>query len=261
MTAVDIDLRLVVAAGILFTIVLWAAAVVLGRVDGRVTLRGFRNGGLIALILFLITVAIVTFVFNGRAVFVVTLDLAGAFGLGLLVGAVVALGYVWLGGVLIAVGLIFRSKPQWTTLGAWAAVPVIVVAAGFGYTSYRSVASDGPDASTANGSMHLVLSSGPSEPLTADGAATCTTDTHSQTTISTGTAADPHIITSDGRLVTAQVTTSPDAPPQGRLTLSIEGLETDNVGAALSAGSSAAAGQMQLSAPQWTGTLTWSCNQ
>ncbi|PZP02256.1 MAG: hypothetical protein DI618_04695, partial [Dermacoccus nishinomiyaensis] len=43
-----------------------------------------------------------------------SLDLAGAFQLGLIVGAVVAIGYLWLGAILIAIGLIFRSKPQWS---------------------------------------------------------------------------------------------------------------------------------------------------
>ena len=131
----------IVALGV--TAVLWAAAFVLGRVDARVTARGLRNGALIAAALFGITVVIVTFVYNGRAVFVDTLDLTGAFELGLIVGAVVAVSYLWLGAVLIAIGLIFRSKPQWSTLGAWAAVPVIVVSLGFGYVSYRSVNAEG----------------------------------------------------------------------------------------------------------------------
>ena len=142
MTAMDIDPRIVAFVAIAATVVLWAVAIVLGRVDARVTARGLRNGSLIALVLFAITAVIVALVFNGRAVFLATLDLTGAVELGLLVGLIVGLGYLWLGSVLIAIGLIFRSKPQWTTLGAWSAVPVIVVAAGFGYTSYRSVAAD-----------------------------------------------------------------------------------------------------------------------
>ena len=70
------DPRLVIVLlALAVTGVLWAAALVMGRVDVRVTARGFRNGALIAAALFGITVAIVTFVFNGRAVFVDTLDL------------------------------------------------------------------------------------------------------------------------------------------------------------------------------------------
>ncbi len=152
-----IDPPVVALILIIATVLLWAAAIILGRVDGRVTARGLRNGALIATALFAITAVIVALVFNGRAVFLVTLDLAGAIELGLLVGLVVGLGYLWLGSVLIAIGLIFKSKPQWTTLGAWAAVPVVVMAAGFGYASYKSVTSEGAAASSANGSMHLNL--------------------------------------------------------------------------------------------------------
>ena len=137
----DINSGLLILVALGITVGLWSAAIALGRVDWRLTARGLRNGAYVAVILYAITIAIITFVFNGRAVFADTLDLGGSFRLGFVVGTVVAVGYLWLGGVLIAIGLIFKSKQQWTTLGAWAAVPVIVVAAGFGYTSYRSVSS------------------------------------------------------------------------------------------------------------------------
>jgi len=252
-----IDPRVVVFVAVALTVLLWAAAIVLGRVDWRVTARGFRNGALIAAGLFAITATIVAFVFNGRAVFVVTLDLSGAIGLGLLVGAVVAVGYLWMGGLLIAIGLIFKSKPQWTTLGAWAAVPVIVMAAGFGYASFRSVASEGAAASDANGSLHLATSGTPL--ITADGAATCATDAAGTVTIGAGTSSDPHIISNDARLISVQITMSPDAP-NATLVLTIAAIDTTDLSSVTTAGSGPSAGQLSLSAPAWTGTLSWACN-
>src|SRR4051794_17859984 len=99
----DIDPGLLAAAAIVITVVVWAMAIALRRVDFKVTAQGLRNGVLIAAVLFALTVLIVTFVFNGRAVFAQSLDVAGAFQLGLTVGAIVSVGYLWLGSVLIAI--------------------------------------------------------------------------------------------------------------------------------------------------------------
>jgi hypothetical protein len=259
MTTVDVRLVGLVAAAIV-TAALWAAALLLGRVDAKVTARGFRNGVLIAAGLFAVTVVIVTFVYNGRAVFVDTLDLAGAFELGLIVGAVVAIGYLWLGAVLIAIGLIFRSKPQWSTLGAWAAVPVIVVSLGFGYVSYRSVNAEGKTDSSANGTLSIELSTpGQDEPLTTTGAASCASDAAGTFTIHAGTAAEPQIVTDDGRLVSVQITLSTDAP-QAALAMSIAGLDLSNMSTETAAGSGAASGQIKVTAAPLSGTVTWACS-
>src|SRR6476469_2294171 len=122
----DIDPRITVGAAIALTVILWAIPIALQRVDSRVTVRGFRNGSIAAIVLFLIATAIVTFYFNGRDTGIVTLDLSGALAIGVFAGLVVALGYLWLGALLMAIGLIFNSKPAWSTIGTWAAVPVIV---------------------------------------------------------------------------------------------------------------------------------------
>ncbi len=249
----------IIVVAIAVLLVLWITAIAMHRVDGRVTLRGLRNGALIAAALFAITVVIVTLVFNGRAVFVDRLDLAGAFELGMLVGAVVAVGYLWLGAVLIAIGLIFKSKPQWTTLGAWAAVPIIVMAGGFGYASYKSVNSDSAAASSANGSLHLALSGAQTARVSADGAATCARDADGTLTISAGTSADPHLISTDGRLISTQIVTAGNGAAPA-LQLEIDGVDTSGVTVASVLGASAPAGQLTLSAPTWTGTLAWSCN-
>jgi len=259
MTRMDIRALGLIAA-IVVTAILWAAAFVLGRVDIRETAHGFRNGALIAAAVFAITVAIVTFLYNGRAVFADTLDLAGAFQLGLIVGAVVAIGYLWLGSILIAIGLIFRSKPQWSSLGAWAAVPVIVVSLGFGYVSYRSVNADTTTGSSVNGSLSISLSTpGQDEPLTATGAATCATSPSGVITVHAGTDAEPRIVTDDGRVVSAQVTMSPDTP-DAALSMTIAGLDLSNMTTVTATGSGYAGGQLQITAVPWTGTLTWACN-
>ena len=255
------DVRAVgLIVGLAITIVLWAAAFLLGRVDIRETAHGLRNGALIAAVLFAATVVIVTLVYNGRAVFVDTLDLAGAFQLGLIVGAVIAVGYLWLGTILIAIGLIFRSKPQWSSLGAWAAVPVIIVSLGFGYVSYRSVNADTTPNSGANGTISISLSTpGQDEPLTADGAATCATSPSGVITVHAGTDAAPQIVSDDGRLVTALVTLSPDTP-NADLTMSIAGLDLTDMTTVTATGSGYAGGQLQVTALPLTGTLTWACN-
>ena len=74
------------SSAIVVTVVLGRSRSLWDESIGRVTARGFRNGALIAARSVGITVVIVTFVFNGRAVFVDTLDLTGAFELGLIVG-------------------------------------------------------------------------------------------------------------------------------------------------------------------------------
>jgi hypothetical protein len=255
-----VDLRFVLAAAlVVVAVVLWAVALALGRVDARVTARGFRNGALIALVLFAVTVAIVTFVFNGRAVFVDTLDLAGAFDLGLVVGAVVAVGYLLLGAILIAIGLIFRSKPQWSTLGAWAAVPVIVVSLGFGYVSYRSVSAEGQNTTSANGSITLDLEAPQQQPITASGPATCTTTARGEFNLHAGTNDEPLIVSDDGRVVTAALSTPADFK-NATVTLSIPGLDVGYFTTTTAVGSGPTSGQVQLTAQPWTGTLTWSCN-
>jgi hypothetical protein len=255
------DVRAVgLIVAIFVTAVLWAVAFALGRVDIRVTARGLRNGALIAAVLFAITLVIVTFAFNGRAVFVDVLDLNGAFQLGVIVGAVVALGYLWLGTALIAIGLIFRSKPQWSTVGAWAAVPVIVVSLGFGYVSYRSVNAEGQTDPSANGTISMSLDMGQSEPLTATGAASCATSTSGTFTVHAGTDAEPQIVSDDGRVVSAQVVLVPGSQ-DAATTLHITGIDTSAMSTETAVGSGPQRGQIQLTSPGWSGTLTWSCDR
>jgi hypothetical protein len=254
----NVDLPLAAGIAVVASVALWLAALVLGRIDMRVTARGLRNGALIAAALFVIAAVIVALLFNGRAVFAQPLDLGGAIQLGLLVGAIVAVGYLWLGAVLIAIGLIFRSKPQWTTLGAWAAVPIVVVSLGFGYVSYRSVRSESAPRTSANGTISLNVSNGQAEPITAGGLATCAQGDDGTTTIEAGTTSDPHIVTSDGRLVTAQVSIN-EGVSDAKLALTIAGLATSNLTLVTSAGSVAQSGEIQLTAATWSGSLSWSC--
>lgn len=257
MTAMDMDPGVVALLAIGITAAVWTGAFALDRIDPRVTARGLRNGALIALGLFAVTLVIVTFVVNNRGVFAQPDGTGGAVQLGLLVGAVVALGYLWLGSVLIAIGLLFRSKPLWTTLGAWVAVPVIVVSLGFGYVSYRSVPAEGQRPMT-NGSMSINVSNGQRTVLEANGSAVCVTDASGNTTIETGNSADTVIVAEDGRVISARVTLAPNSQ-EAQLEISVAGVDTADMTTTTAVASSPASGQILITAPSGTGTLTWSC--
>jgi hypothetical protein len=194
----DIDPRIVVGAAIVLTVILWAAAIVLQRVDARVTARGFRNGSLIAVVLFLIATIVVTIYFNGRTSGLITLDLPGALAIGVFVGLLVGLGYLWLGGILMAFGLIFKSKPAWSTAGVWAAVPVIVVSLGFGYVSFRSVQQEGSDPSTYLGGVDLELSGAQLGDVHASGKSQCQYDETGAVRVRAGGGVGGVALNSDG---------------------------------------------------------------
>lgn len=261
----DTDLRTwLIVVAIAITVVLWLIAIALGRVDVKVTLRGLRNGLLIAAVIFVITAVIVTFVFNGRAVFADSLDLGGAFALGLIVGAVLAAGYLLLGVALIAIGLLFRSKPQWTTLGAWAAVPIIIVSAGFGYAAYRSVGSEGPPSrDEPNGSISLAVIGLLPSRLRVDGTAICSTDSTGTLHLVSGDASDAHVISTDGRPAQISFTLDPTGT-DATIQLDIYELSAVPNTVVVAPGSTYGAGKVTIGGTDsvpWTGTFSWSCSR
>ena len=172
----DIDPGILVGAAIALTVILWAVAIVLRRVDARVTAHGFRNGSIVAVGIFIVTAVVVALFFNGREIIFATLDLRGAFALGIFVGLVFALGYLWLGSLVMAIGLIFNSKPAWSTVGSWAAVPVIVVSLGFGYVSFRSVQQEAISPTASRGSVALQLTGEKLGSIDVNGHAQCEYD-------------------------------------------------------------------------------------
>ena len=125
--------------------------------------------------------------------------------MGIFVGLLVALGYLWLGGLLIAVGFFFRAKPAWATVGVWAAVPVIVVSLGFGYVSFRSVEQDGSAPTAYRGSVALELTGEKLGPINVTGNGQCQYDgTGALRLRAGGGVGGTTIATPDGRQVYVQ---------------------------------------------------------
>lgn len=256
----DLIPTLIAVAGLAVTILLWVTAIALHRVDPAVTLRGLRNGLIVALALFALMFVLETWLFNVLS--------------GLLVGLVVGLGYFWVGATLIPLGLVFNSKPAWTTLGAWAAVPVIVVSIGFGYTEYRA-ANDQAQTTTANGTIALSLNGFGQYPVTANGVATCTTGTAGDMTLFGGASGNAAVMSEDGRVIQLQFSIDANsANPSLSLTVGSQ-TSTSTPGAlTLDAGSSAIGGHAKLvgmvplgangqpdPANPWSGDFSWSCGR
>ena len=265
----DFDLRvgLLVLAAVV-TAVLWAAAFAMRRVDRDVTIRGLRNGLLVALVLFLITAILVTMLFD--------LSLA------ILIGALIALGYFWVGAMLIPLGLLFRARPDWTKLGAWVAVPIIVMSAGFGYAAYRAVQEEGAPPRSTNGTVTLALSGPRLGTVNASGTATCQFDNTGALRLQAGAGIGGSALNAtDGRPVTIQY--AMDANGANRsIQLNVGGIQAvpgkgwdpSPQTIALSPTSTAHAGQVTLNnvvpldqagKPDanevWSGIFSWSCSQ
>jgi hypothetical protein len=159
------------------TLALWAAALALKRVDRRVLIRGIRNGALIGVVLMIGVALVVAFVLKAsESSLFAHSDVAAVLGVGLLVGLMVAGAYLWIGTCLIALGLIFRAKAGWVTAGAWAAVPVIVVSAGFGYVSFKSVQAEASQPQNVTGAATLSLSGARLGDVSVQATATCELD-------------------------------------------------------------------------------------
>jgi hypothetical protein len=246
---------------------LWAAAIALRRVERDVTLRGLRNGLLAALVLFLVTATLVTFMFDVS--------------LGILVGAVIGLGYFWLGAILIPIGLLFHARPDWTRVGAWVAVPIIVMSAGFGYAAYRAVQQEGAPPTSTNGTVELSLSGARLGTANASGAATCQFDNTGALRLQAGAGiGGSPLNATDGRPVTIQY--AMDANGANRsIQLGVSGVKAvpgqgwdpSPQTIALSPTSTAHAGQVTLSGmvpldangepnptEVWSGVFNWTCS-
>lgn len=256
----DPFVTMIALAGLAVTVVLWVAALALHRVDPAVTVRGLRNGLIVALALFAVTAVLETWLFNVSS--------------GLIVGLVIGVGYLWVGATLIPLGLVFNSKPAWTTLGAWAAVPVIVVSIGFGYTEYRA-ANDQSQTTTANGTIALSLNGLGQYPVTANGVATCTTGTAGDMTLFGGSSGNAAVMSADGRVIQLQFSIDANsANPTLSLTVGSQTASSTPQALALDAGSSATGGHAKLvgllplgadgqpdPANPWSGDFSWACGR
>lgn len=132
---------IVLAAAAALTVGLLAVSLRSDRVDKTVLLAGARIGLLIAVVLAGVIVALVTLLLNGRPLLFESRDLAGAFRLALLIGGPLAVGYFWLGLVLVAAGLLRGASADWARRGAWLVTPVVAIvvisAVGFGLAAVQ----------------------------------------------------------------------------------------------------------------------------
>ncbi len=99
---------------------------------------GLRRGLLVGFVIFAITAIVLTIFLNVGNFIFSTLGFADAVAFGVFAGLVLGVGFVWLGLVLAAIGVLIRPNEMWVRFGAWVAAPIIVVAAGFGLASYNA---------------------------------------------------------------------------------------------------------------------------
>lgn len=262
------------------TVVAWLAASALGRVNRTDTLRGLRNGSIVAVVAFLVTTVVVALIFSLRPPTFVSFNGPVAIVLGALAGVLVALGYMLVGSLLMAIGFIFHAKSGWTTAGAWAAVPVIVVSLGFGYVSFRSVQQEGAPPASSLGSVALQLTGQQLGAVDVNGHAQCEYDgTGSLRLRAGGGVAGTTIATPDGRQVYVKFSLdgSAIAPSIQAIVGSAEvdpgkgwtpGPDTITLspGSTTSAGSAALTNLVPVNAKgvpdtteRWSGKVSWSC--
>jgi hypothetical protein len=120
---------LVAAIAVVATAAAWIAAIRSGRLSGRVALRGFGVGVVVAVVAFFVTIVIVPSLMRG------TYMPANVPGLGfvlLVVLAIPALLVLWWGLALMPLGALLRRGEGWATGGAWitavVAAPITIAA-------------------------------------------------------------------------------------------------------------------------------------
>ena len=133
----EIGRELLVVIGLLATSFLWVTAVALHRFSWSAALAGVRNGLLISLILGGVA---------GLLIYAVVSSLSGAFWIAVSMGFVIGVGFLWLGLTLMPIGFLARGGRDWARYGTWAAVGVVVVSIGLGWTAYSAYLQEQPDA-------------------------------------------------------------------------------------------------------------------
>jgi hypothetical protein len=109
------------------TAIAWAAAFYLKRVDRANALVGLRNGVLMAIAIGAGTAALAWLVLQGAP-----FREQAALSVGLLFG----LGFLWLGLTVMPIGFIYRGGRDWARYGTWAAVVIVVISLGLGWTAF-----------------------------------------------------------------------------------------------------------------------------
>lgn len=136
MVHMDPDRDPVILAGLIVLAVPWLTAIALRRVDRGIAAAGLRNGLIIAALLALGA---------GGTTFVLLADQSGAVGAAVTFGLTVALAFLWLGLTIMPIGFIARGGHDWARYGTWAAVAIIAVSLGLGWTTYTAFEDRGPN--------------------------------------------------------------------------------------------------------------------
>lgn len=107
----------------------WAAAYARGRVDRPTVRRGLSSGLVLAAVLGAVTALTALVSYRGDEPVV---------GVALYAALVVAVPFLVIGLTVLPVGLLFGGGSDWARYGTWAAVAVMVVSLGLGYTAYKA---------------------------------------------------------------------------------------------------------------------------
>jgi hypothetical protein len=122
--------------------VAWILAIARGRVDRAEVARGFTHGAVIATILLAVTATLIAVFLSGREFLGGVVGFGEALGLGVVVGAVLGVAYVVAGAVLMPIGLLVRKSRDWALYGTWAAVVIVIISLGLGWTAYTAYQDD-----------------------------------------------------------------------------------------------------------------------
>src|SRR4051794_36721774 len=268
---------LLLAAAIIVTPLLWLAPIVLRRGDRRVVVRGLRNGLIVALIIFAIVAVVVGLLASGWQFFGQPLGIGPGLLVGVLSGVVAALAYLWLGSLLGAIGLIFRAKAGWVTAGAWAAVPIVIVSAGFGYGAFRSVSDEDARPASYPGTVALQLNGAKIGAISATGSAICQVNSAGDLSINAGGRGTTALTSGDGRPVEVGYTMNTDGAQVDVVVGDFraspgKGWEATPDTVAAAPNSTPASGEAQLhglvplnatgevdATERWSGQITWTC--
>jgi hypothetical protein len=274
------DLPTLLVLGAIAAMVLWASAVMLGRTKEMPIGRGLVNGLIVSVVIFVATVAIVTFLYNGRGSTEISFDLGGAFALGLAVGSTLAVGFFALGVALMPLGLLFRLGERWPSFGTWIAVPIVFASAGLAVGAFNAGRHEQAQPTSVQGSMSIEISGQQLGSTTAGGPAVCQESQDGSFTVTAGMAPAGGALTASngqpagitlsvdgaGSILVVQIGVGTWQAFPGR------GWEPGPNTTALAAGWTRQAGRMTLSnlvplnpqsvpdpTERWNGTLSWTC--
>lgn len=113
---------LVLAGSLVLMVVLWGFVRRMPRAADLQIRTGVRHGLAVGAVIIGSLGVLGAASQTGRTFVNTTLDFGGALLLGLVVGAILAIVYVWLGLLLMPVGILLGAGRRWVSVGTWLAV-------------------------------------------------------------------------------------------------------------------------------------------